>query len=809
MDKTRALDIDVYGHRHLAEHLFRAGLQDELYRLVTSPIWHQTTGQFDPNGRQYIADIRWAFRAIEASLVAGTESVRSTLLGKSSARLAALGWLSASLGQAAAQIPIPVLEAIGRLGDVEQALQRSESISAPMRRAQALTCIGSVAFDAQQHIRAHSIWAEAWDILRRTPTDIFNDRYEAWAQLAQAIAQTGQIEWARSVLTELTIEVELTRPDAITMSTYITLSEAWGIVGDREQALAIAQKPDDLDSRASALCAAAYGLAKSSGTIDGELLKAAIESIPQIHNQAVWSQLAELLARAGRLAEARQFVTAENKTERHIRILWAAAQEALDRGEIKEGEQLLKEGIAELQILGTARQRLQYLAQLSRWRLLGPTSEVSNELLVKLRGEWQEHMDEVDPDLLGEVALGLIALGDLATAQKAVWRALRLEHSQDNWEEADGLALLAQICADAGDEDGIKWTLQRAHQRTDSWQQAEIAYNVARAARHIGNRELYVQAEQLLVAAANKETGTHWRPNVRGVLAAWQAMMAGLPESAQILIDTTVTELSREGELDNLALLARTLAAAGCPAAADVLRYILNVISNESDLNTQARVIGTAAEAAALIPDRMILDAFRTKAKAIQVDWLRAEALFWISGWQSTLKVYAESRQTYLDAVSSGLWEPTAPSSIAAAWTAGHSEWVHDVASRAGWPSTTAAAAFAGLALMCEKLPRGWFEASLVALEDIPVEHSQTRGKCHRLIIQSAAQLPNEPMTVLRYWISALNLSLSRDVGEIWSCIGACAPILFSQVGSSFIKALWTELVNIYGLLWPVYHTSD
>jgi hypothetical protein len=49
------------------------------------------------------------------------------------------------------------------------------------------------------------------------------------------------------------------------------------------------------------------------------------------------------------------------------------------------------------------------------------------------------------------------------------------------------------------------------------------------------------------------------------------------------------------------------------------------------------------------------LRSLKAIAEKIDDEWLQAEALFWVAGWQAILDRYDETRQTYLEAAISGV----------------------------------------------------------------------------------------------------------------------------------------------------------
>lgn len=557
---------DKYGFQHLSYHLSQAGLSDELYHLVVSKDWYQQSIDFDPSGRQYGEDVRWSFQAtveqIEAHLQTGHDSALASLL----ARPAALAWLSANFGQVAKPISTPLLEAMTRQGDVEQARRRAEMMPDPVRRAEALTRIGEAALTLGQHTEAREAWIRAQELLLSTPTDFFNEKLEILRQLTRALARTGQSEEVLSLAARLQVEVEaeIERAEGVTSTAYVALTGAWGALGDKRKALTAAKELTNAGDQITALCATAQGLFDVDERQALVVLDAASDLVSETRDKAALSALTLRLAEADGLPDAWRLVGDADTVSTRSRLLLTAARGAFRRDDPVTGEALLTEAIKAALTAEPEKDCLLLLAELASEGRLVPNEEVSTNLLGLLKERWPEFAPEWDSRALGTVALGLLALGDAPEAEAAVSAALKWKLPNDDWEENDALGELAGMLGEVGDSDGLAWILARARERRMAWQQAELANSVARAAAETGDTALACKAEQLMEAAALGKTRGLPGANAGRILAVWHIAKQNVATARQ-LVEQSVAELKESPDgAGALAYLALTLAQARC-----------------------------------------------------------------------------------------------------------------------------------------------------------------------------------------------------------------------------------------------------
>lgn len=790
-----------YGARYLSYHLHEAGMSDELYHLVVTKEWYQSSLNFAANGQLYREDIRRAFLAAADQIESMAHRDNLSTIGKYLARLAALAWISASLLQAVKRLPLSVLDAMIRLGDIDQAVQLVEAIPAVFDRARFLVSIGQTIFELGGHPEANTLWNRARELLQSSPTDFFNEKFEVLGQLVCTHVKAGQLEEALSLAESLQKEVE-DEEGGVVSTTHIALARAWGAVGNIERTLAAARALTSKEEQIIALSGAAGNMLSIDRLRAETILDKALSLFPGIKDRKALNKLALVLAEAGRLSDAWR-VTGENAdpTQRS-RILAAAARGAIQADNPDRARQWLAEAFRTALQVEPAEERLMLLVELARSGYSTVNGDIAGRLLVHIKQLWEKTDNGLDREKRGTIALGLLALGDTPGAKEAVSDSLSWQLPKDDWEENEALNELVRILSDLSDIDGLHWVLFRANQRESSIQQAELAYHIAKAFAAVGDLAHAEEAEELMHTSALSI------PNACGILAVWREENTDSPllqVTARELLDQTLPQLKEKGDLpDDLAQIALTLAKAGkFPLAEWASQQFLEAIKYETDPNTLARVIGLAAEVAVIVKDYDLLHSLKTSAKKIDDQWLQAEALCWLAGWQAVMGRYREARQTYFEVVDHDhdLWQPVKPVEIEAALKAGHMDWVVEIAADIGWPTAKSAAIFAGLGISMERPGPHWIEGALHAIDNIVEGYNSVRSNCHRMIIRKITGEADQLEAAIKYWSTALADSQKRDSGETWAVLSAALPFFYELFGRSFARSLWLELAKAHQLL--------
>ncbi|MFQ5615216.1 MAG: hypothetical protein ACE5GO_01985 [Anaerolineales bacterium] len=130
-------NLDEYGLRHMAGHLYRLGpdYYPRLYKLATAGGWHQTQRAFDPSRQTYAESLNWALRAAEAD----RDSLPALLV---------LSLLRATVSSLAANIPPTALQALSLLGDFRQARAYTEVQTDALSKCEALSRLATTAWQS-------------------------------------------------------------------------------------------------------------------------------------------------------------------------------------------------------------------------------------------------------------------------------------------------------------------------------------------------------------------------------------------------------------------------------------------------------------------------------------------------------------------------------------------------------------------------------------------------------------------------------------------------------------------------------------
>lgn len=798
--KTRR--YDKYGIRHLSSHLHEAGMGEDLYHLVFSKEWYQCSLDFASSGQLYREDIRIAFLSATEQIESMAHLDDLSTIGTYLVRPAVLALISASLVQAVKRVPLSVLQAMIRLGDKEQALQLVEAIPNPIERAKFLITIGQTMSELGGHPDADSLWNQARKLLLSSPSDFFNEKYEALSQLVHAHARAGQAEEALSLAETLQREAEGDERGAISTA-QTSLVNAWAAVGNIERSLAAAHALTDHEGQITALCSAAAKMLTIDPQPAMDILDKALELSSGVKQGEALFKLSQALAEAGRLADAWRVAGKNVNNSQRSRILMAAARGAQRSGNLVTGRHRLRETLKTVVTVESEEERLMLLIELAMIGTPLINGKIADTLRVLINQLWKKPGIGLDREKQGKIALGLLSSGDSAGAREAVSASIDWQLPKDDWEENDAMIELSGLLVQSGDIAGLDWVLSRAKQRQAPRQKAELAYHAAKAFTKAGALAQAKEAEQLMLAAALKE------PTASYILAVWREENIDSPSlqtTPNQLLDQALKQLEESSTLtDGLAEIALKLAKEKKFLLANrFIQQLLESIKDETDPNTLARVIGLIAEVAAEVSNHELLNSLKASAKAIDVEWLQAEALCWIAGWQAVMGRYPEARKTYFEVICHDheLWQPVNPVDIEAALQAGDMEWMVEIASDIGWPTAETAAIFAGLAIALEQPGPRWLEVALHAIDNITEGYNSVRTYCHRMIIGKITGEPDPLETALTYWLGALEHSSKRDSGETWAVISSALPFFHEHFKQSFTRSLWLELAQAHQLLY-------
>jgi hypothetical protein len=795
--------ITSYEIRHLAEHICHTSNTNLLYRLVTSDVWLSLSMNFDRSRQQFYSDVEWSYSDLAAKIPSRTLKDKDGEIRKLLAQITALSWLSAYLRQSSGLLNHNVLEALTRMGEGEQALQRASLIPDPIQQATALIWIGFGAFETNVPKIVAEAWRRAYDLLRRTPLDFFNEPIDTRALLATILTRIGHTKWANSLVQEVDTDLknEIENAGAVVSSNQYALIRAWTSVGDIDKALAVANELTDIGDRLLAICEAIEIQFLLSGDVSPVLYQEALAFGGQVTEERPLKKLSETLPLCGQMNQAIQTYEKENLDNR-IWILRSGLAFALSRDDEATIQVTKTEIYKEINKISNHQNRLKASANLVLGNQRDSVGTNLDNLLPLIKDDFGNFYQLIDKETISRCALALILLGEKELADKAVEQAMRVDISPDDWDETYSLIDFAHLFGGTKDTSRLKEVLGRSEKFQDIWQLGEILLSVTEAASKTGNVEIFGDATESLLGITSNTDLVAERPNVLGAQAIWYRNQANDPhhpkvhETIQQALDLLVKD---EDDADAIAYLALSLARNRMPFWAEhVLNYTVQSLHQEDDPNTAARVVGTAAHVAALLSDRDKLFTLGEISNSINDEWLQAEALFWLAGWWAYLGEVKFSKNMFLEAVALGAWEEINPEIIQQAWTDQNSaHQLLEAADYIGWPSTKVAVIFAELAILLS-IPQNWhLEFGINAIDLIPEQYSEKRSLCLSMIVEAIDKFNNPREELIHLYLAVLGQAKNRHTGEFWASLRSCLPDLINLFGDSIGATIWDEINGV------------
>jgi hypothetical protein len=423
-------------------------------------------------------------------------------------------------------------------------------------------------------------------------------------------------------------------------------------------------------------------------------------------------------------------------------------------------------------------------------------------LLPIIQSDFDQLAGEMDRDTVGKIALTLIFLGDRERAEQAIETALQVELNPDDWDETYALIDFAKLFGNMGDAKRLRDVILRAQKHKDIWQLAEIYVAITESASKIGNEEISNDAQDALSKIASDPQAVAKRPNFLGALATWHrnqtndALHPQVSETIQQALDLLQKD---EDNADAIAYLGLTLAQNSMPSwAKHVLTYTTQSLRQEDDPNTAARVVGTAAQVAALLSDKEVLHALQDISNSIDDEWLQAEGLFWLAGWWAYLGEIALAKKLFLQAIEYGAWDEIDINEIQKSWIDQESaNQLLSLSEYIGWPSTKVAVIFSELAILLSD-PEPWqVEFGLNAIATIPEEYSEKRSLYLQMLVNVIRNFENPHTNLVDFYLAVLHQARDRDIGEFWASLRACLPALISIYGNSLGVDIWDGIIQL------------
>ena len=578
-----------YAFRHLTAHLSAAGEREALFQLVEDPDWYAASRAYDLSRRSYALDVERAVGAAEREGVDGLPEVVGYSL------------LYATLGSLGTEIPPEALEAMARLGGVEQALGYAALMVEPEKQAKAYRLIGLVLWEQGKEQQARRALARALAAAEGIKDG--EDKATALSKVAQALAQVrDKTELSHALTVAERIEWAGYKASALS-----SVAQALAGVGEREQAQL---------TLAHAL--AAIGGIKSPWN-KVKALSAVVQALAQVGDK---TELSRALTAAEGIDDEKYKAEA----------LSAVAQALAQIGEQGQARQVLTRALAVAEGIGDEKYKAEALSAVAQALAQIGEQEQGRQVLARaltvtkgIRGE------EDKATVLRKVAQALARVGDKARLTRAQVVAERMEYE---WNRAKALSGMAWALVRMGDKAGLARVLDAAEGIEDKVYKAQVLGVVAQALAQIGELE---RALAVVEGIENKVR----KAQVLGAVAQALAQVGEL-ERGLVVAEGIDDE---EYKASALSSVAQALAQMGEQEQAwQVLAHALAVTEGIVDYEGRgkAKAVSSVARALAEVGDREGLARALAVAERIKWAWYKASAL---SGVAQALAQVGEQEQ--------------------------------------------------------------------------------------------------------------------------------------------------------------------
>lgn len=797
---------DKYGYFHLTKHLSRAGKISELYNLVTNSDWKKNSGDFDPSNNLYQNDINISIDSIKQHILSRGKDVEGIDLSQKLSWLTALCWISAQIGQQAIQVSHFVLETLSRLGEIQQSVDRAKKIPDPIRRAECLIWIGLSAFELGRAQMAKMVWENAYELLKSSQPDLFNENLEVLGDLVYVLSLVGETDKARIIANELEIitKMESDRAGGVTSSARYAQVKSWASVYETSKALEyINQFPESKD-QFKALWEAATVQANCAHQVNDELLAVANALIRQFDEDPLRTQFAEVLAISGYIEESWKILDKEPSPLEKAWILRNYTLFLFSRNDPK-ADLYCKRSIEIAKSVSDPLSRLELCAGLILGKRRDFIGHHFTGLLPTMQEDFDGSLDQLTVNMLAQLSLAFCILGDSYRAGLATEKAMNFGYITEDWDEAYTFMEFIREFGQARDVHRISQVWKLAIQRKDLWQKAEILVTILISLIGTENKVVFGDIVNNLkeISEDNKSLTDH--PNALGALVIWKSLsrLNNLDVEALDTLNQALAYISQhDDQADMFAYLALTLVQNGLfDYANQVIEKSFGALDVEDDPNTLARVIGTLTQVSVYLGNPEMLVRLEGIVSKISDEWLQAEGLFWISGALGLLGFEEKSKAVFMHAFQMGMWQEVDLTSVNMSWKDLHNaDTFFSAGEYVGWPSTKVAMIFSWLAILLIH-PHPWhLELGMQAIDFIPEEYSEKRALCTYLLASKLDQISPDKEHIVEIYSGMLNSSKDRHTGEVWAVLRGCFPYLKKHMGNDFFKLTWDELFRVRNL---------
>jgi hypothetical protein len=797
---------DSYGISHLADHLFRAGMFDEIYHLVTSSQWSQLSRTLDPSVQQLTNDIELGYTATENKIQNNLSDSKQLSLDKLLANLTALAWLSARIKKSAGRQTPELLEVMTRLGEGEQAQRRATNIPNQIQQAESLIWIGYGAMNTNQSSLAFDVWRQADLLLRKAPPSYDNEDFQVRSKLSQLYALVGEIDLANQNTEKLEMDMilEQERSGELSLSSQVARSNAWAAVGETKLARNVILQISDADDQIKALYEAGDVQRSIYGIEDSDFLDLAWSLRAQSDDSKAMELLAQSLARNGKLDQAWS-IYKENDPKTRSWIFRAAAAYEFGHGQPQLAKTLLDQSIQETNKISDSVERLVHCARLVVGTQRDKFGSSMSPLFSQMHRDFETTIDKVHISDLGIVALSFMLLGYVEEAKPAIEFYLKQKVSTDDWDETYSLIRFTEAFGDLYDEERLDDIFTHLEEYKDPWQKAEVLLKLALIADQCGYFTLSTNASNWLLKITSDEQVVSKRPNVLGPLVVWQSKKTNISDDADIkhTLDQALSYFKDDEYRTNaMSDLARSLAQHDITYWTNyLLDLTIDVMRQEEYIDPIIHGIDRAILVAGVLKDIERINQFIDYIETLNDDWIKSESLFWVAGWLAILGSEDHAIQLFHEALSLGGWTDIDLDHLEKIGSNPKvMNQVLEVSNYIGFPSTKVSVLFSGLAISISRPTKLNIQWAHRYINEVPLEYSEKRALCLEVLIGAVKSMRGDKYDICELFLESLSQAKSRDTGEVWAVLRTYLPTLTDYLGKDSVRFFWDELSRVRGI---------
>lgn len=796
MQMNQVIEKDVVSY--LSRILFECGRTDDLVFLASSPKWRKISNNYYPSKKQYIKDIQLAKLVILAQLhstnVTDKENYSKWLLS-----FINLQYFFVNNSNPPNLFTKEMIAALSVLGNYQEAIDRAGLFQDEVEHAQALIFIGKYAEDKKI---SNQVFALALEILSNTGMYTFDEDINAIKNLViECVKHKDSYLISESTkLFFLKYSVKEKSADGITSEAQYAYSEVLACTSTEQEITDYVSLIKDDSIRKNAILRASISrLAVDNSQRPALALDPAIENFSETGNAEVRRINFYLLAVSGEFEQGLKLSTGEGWRVRaqicHYGLLYGhRTKNAKDTAKCLSQ---LNSIITSAEISRT--EKIDFFARL----ITG--SPITEKVLFKslwkdFYAESLKYLSDLDYSASGNLALAIALLDIPDTAQFVLAQGAQNQIIEPSWEEIYAVARLIEICLKENGLLPIKNLFPYIDRITNLWKKADLLIWLFRAGLAENDEEIVEYCNAEFEGMLGSKSDLEQFPNVMGSIVVWahesnSSMYTGnelFERAIELLVDD-------EDGIDGLAYLSMTLCRHGLRnESVTAINKSVELLLTESDFNSIARIIGTITEVAVMLDNPDILVELINISENILDPWLKAEALFWISGAFAALKNNTEAANCFSEAVILGEWSADEAKMDIEFWAKpGVSDRLIKLLDFVGWPSTKVAAKFASIQIAMHNSNDISGYEIIKLLNQVITEYDSKLVFTYRSFVDTFRKVGNEKSGMLTLLLPILASEQLQSEEQIWALLAAWLPVIKAKLGNEIPLTLLNNLSSI------------